>query len=218
MRKLFATLLLTSLALPLHAQRSNAPASQTPPPRIVTPAESTEKPAAEKPQHSRSLMQRMFGSRPTPTPAPAPATEVKHHPKPKARPAPSEMPEEAVPKVAPKVAPKIPTPGDATAAKPKTGKGTGKKGAPATAVMATPVDDATKFKNAKAKAQEDPKITELKSKAAGEVNESDANKALAAYNRALFQKIREIDPSVEDYASKVEHALTKRLSAEKGKE
>ena len=80
------------------------------------------------------------------------------------------------------------------------------------------LDDATRFKNAKAKAQEDAHIKDLRSKADGEVNESEAHKALVNYNRALFQKIREVDPSVSDYAGKVEQAMTKRLGSEKVKE
>jgi hypothetical protein len=80
------------------------------------------------------------------------------------------------------------------------------------------MDDPTKFKAAKAKAAEDPAIMDLKSKADSEVNEAEASKALAAYNRALFRKIREIDPSVSDYADKVEQSMTRRIGSEKGKE
>jgi hypothetical protein len=120
-------------------------------------------------------------------------------------------------KTAPKTAPKTAEVPEATTAatKSKTTKGAVKK--PVPAVIATPVDDATKFKDAKAKALQDAKVTDLKSKADGEVDEAAAAKALASYNRALFQKIREIDPSVSDYATKVEQALTKRVSGEKPK-
>jgi G:T/U-mismatch repair DNA glycosylase len=101
--------------------------------------------------------------------------------------------------------------------KPKAGKGTPKKGAAVPANTAA-LDDATKFKNAKAKALEDAHIRELKARADGEVNEAEAHKALVNYNRALFEKIREVDPSVGDYAGKVEQAMAKRLGAEKTKE
>jgi hypothetical protein len=231
MRKLFATLLLTSLALPLHAQRGNTPSGQ-PAPRLVAPsekaekpekAEKTEKPKTEKSSDSRPLLKRIFGPRATPAPeaTPTPAPTAKSKPKPK--PATSEMPEEATAKSKPKTNPTaaVPqppvTPPTTTGTKPKVGKVTPKKGAPTSTDSVGP-DDGTKFKAAKAKALEDAKIAELKSKADSEVDEAAAAKASAAYNHALFQKIREVDPSVSEYATKVEHALTKRFSAEKGKE
>ena len=226
MRKLFATLLLIPLGLPLHAQRSTASSGQSAPPRLVAAA--AEKPEkaekAEKSGDSRPFLKRLFGPRATPTPAPkpTPAPTVKSKPKPK--PAPAEMPEDASAKTAPKTRPATATqpsvttsPSTAGGVKSKPGKGPVKKGGP-TSTDAAGLDDGTKFKNAKAKALEDAKVVELKSKADGEVDEAAAAKAAAAYNRALFQKIREVDPSVSDYATKVEQALTKRVSAEKGKE
>ena len=217
MRKLFATLLLTSFALPLHAQRGSAPA-----PRIIAPsekAEKTEKPKTEKAGDSRPFLKRIFGPRTTPTPVPAPtpapAPTVKSRPK--SRPGPSEMPEDATAKTTPKPPVTPVTPSVTGGVKPKFGKGTPKKGTP-TSTDPAGLDEGAKFKTAKAKALEDAKISELKSKADSEVDEAAAAKASAAYNHALFQKIREIDPSVGDYATKVEHALTKRVSAEKGRE
>ena len=76
-------------------------------------------------------------------------------------------------------------------------------------------DDATKFRAAKAHAMEDAHLKDLKSKADSEVNEAEAHKALLNYNRALFQKIREVDPSVSDYSGKVEQSMTKRIGNEK---
>ena len=227
MRKLFATLLLTSVALPLHAQRSNTPSGQTVPPRVIAAtaekAEKAEKPKPETAGDSRSLLKRLFGPRVTPTPVPVPTPAPTAKSKPKPRPGPAEMPEEATAKTTPKTRPAatIPqppvTPSATGGVKPKTGKGTAKKGTP-TSTDPAGLDDGAKFKTAKAKALEDAKISELKSKADSELDEAAAAKASAAYNHALFQKIREIDPSVGDYATKVEHALTKRFSAEKGRE
>ena len=79
-------------------------------------------------------------------------------------------------------------------------------------------DDAVKFKIAKAQAMQDAHIKDLKGKADGEVDEAEAHKALLNYNRALFQKIREVDPSVSDYSGRVEQSMTKRIGAEKAKE
>jgi len=124
------------------------------------------------------------------------------------------MPVEAVTKVTPTgTTPLTPV----TAVKPKTGKSSVKKGTTAPNTV-NAVDDATRFKVAKAKALEDAHIKELKSKADGEVDEAAAHKALLNYNRALFQKIRDVDPSLSDYAGKVEQAMTKRIGAEKVKE
>jgi outer membrane biosynthesis protein TonB len=219
MRTLFATLLLTSVALPLLAQSSNAPWGQSVPPRIIAPAavktekaekaEKAEKPKTEKAADSRTFLKRLFGPRPTPTPVPtappAPSSTAKNKRKPK--PGPAVMPQEATARTTPTTA----------GVKPKIGKGAVKKGTP-TSTDPAGLDDGAKFKTAKSKALEDAKIAELKSKAGSEVDEAAAAKASAAYNHALFQKIREIDPSVGDYATKVEHALTKRVSSEKGRE
>ncbi|MEO6787392.1 MAG: hypothetical protein ABI318_14770 [Chthoniobacteraceae bacterium] len=210
MRKLIAALLLTSITMPLHAQLNPALARQPAAKKAAAPAtEGEKKPDSER----RSFLQRMFGSHPKPTPTPAPAPEVKHHPKSRPKHEPAEMPAEAAPKAA-KTGATPATP--VTTTKPKTGRGA-KKGTP-TGTAATPADEAAKFKAAKAHALEDAHIKDLKSKADGEVNEAEAHKALVNYNRALFQKIREVDPSVTDYAGKVEQAMTKRIGAEKGGE
>ena len=218
MRKLFTALLLTSFVLPLHAERTAVP------PRYISVPE--KEAVAKKPGDSRSFLQRIFGGRPTPTPAPAPAPTSAHVLKrrPKPKPAPSETTPDTSAKVTPKPRPAattpttVPvtpvTPPTAATVKAKPGKGTGKKGA-AVAADSTGLDDGTRFKNAKAKALEDAHIKDLKGKADGEVNEAEAHKALMNYNHALFQKIREVDPSVSDYAGRVEQSMTKRLGAEK---
>jgi hypothetical protein len=80
---------------------------------------------------------------------------------------------------------------------------------------AASLDDATKYRNAKAAALEDPAIKELKAKADGAVIEAEAHAASVAFNRALFGKVREIDPSLDKYVDGVEAAMMKRLNAEK---
>jgi len=77
------------------------------------------------------------------------------------------------------------------------------------------MDEATKFKTLKATAQEDPAIKELKAKAAGAISDSDANAASVAYNKALFRKIRELDPTMDAYVEKMESAMMKRLNSER---
>jgi len=93
-----------------------------------------------------------------------------------------------------------------------------KKAAPAPKTDLAGLDDATKFKLVRAKAMEDPQLKELKVKADSELDEAEAQKAGAAYNRALFRKIREIEPSLDGYVDRVEGAMSKRLAAEKGKQ
>ena len=209
MRKIFAALLLTSLALPSVYGQANSALRPRPLPRSV--AEDDERPQSQRSEKPRNFFQRLFGPLPTPTPAPTPPPVVKRIPRPRPKPAPDTT-KEPVRKVGPKVSP-TETVAPTTTVKPKTGKGA-KKGAPVTAAMIAG-DDATKFKAAKAKAMEDAHIKDLKSKADGEVNEAEAHKALLNYNRALFQKIREVDPTVSDYSGKVEQSMSKRIGSEK---
>ena len=209
MRKLFAALILTSLVMPsVYGQANSAP---RPRPLPSSAAADEEKSQSQKSVDSRSFLQRLFGVRPAPTPMPTPPPVVKHTPRPRPKPAPDTK-TEPVKKVGPKVPP-AETVAPPTTVKPKAGKG-GKKGTAAAAAMIAG-DDATKFKAAKAKAMEDPHIKDLKSKADGEVNEAEAHKALLNYNRALFQKIREVDPSVSDYSGRVEQSMDKRIGSEK---
>jgi hypothetical protein len=96
----------------------------------------------------------------------------------------------------------------------------GKKPAPAKPEKSATegMDDAEKYKTVKATALEDPTIKDLKSKAEGAINESEAHAASVTYNRALFRKIREIEPSLDGYVDKLETAMMKRLSGEKNGE
>ena len=195
MRQLIAALLISSITLPLHAELTPARSGQ---PAQTKPATAVAKNVAKAPDE-RTFLQRLFGVRPKPTPTPTPAPEMKRRLKSRVKREPAEIPTETAPKVA------------------KTGKGSSKRGTP-TNTGVTAEDDMTKFKTAKAHALEDAHLRDLKIKADSELNESEAHKALLNYNRALFQKIREIDPTVSDYAGKVEQSMTRRIGAEKGKE
>ena len=238
MRKIFAALLVISFVLPSadalpvrHAKEPETPEPDVPKPVVIKPS-------------GPSFFQRLFSTGATPTPAPirksvatptpTPAPVVKRRPR---RPAPVEDTDSETPKVnatakttaAPKVKPvatakadppettgsELPPPPKVKTAKTKIG---GKKTAPAVKLDLTGMDDAAKFKAVKAQAAEDQEVKDLKARADGEVNEAAAQKALVAYNRALFKKIIEIEPSVSAYAEKVEAAMTRRLSAEKGRQ
>jgi len=212
MRKLIVALLVTSFALPfVNGQGPSARGRRVPVPGSPNPGETAPEPSPRKP----SLFKRLFGPLPTPTPiprvtpTPKPAPIVKRRPRPKARPVATAKPAVAANTTASATA----SPAVKAPAKPSTKT----KATPPTSV-ASGLDDPAKFQTAKAAASEDPAIKDLKNKADGEVNEAEAGKALAAYNRALFRKIREIDPSVSEYADKVEQSMTKRIGAEKGTE
>jgi hypothetical protein len=195
MRTPLAALLFLSFALP--------PADALPPRKVLV--EEDETPAAAQPAAPAkrgSFLNRLFGPRPTPTPAPTPTPT----------PAPVRRPKRKAP------AANVVAPGE-KAAKPAVAAPTTKPKTPAPAPKRdlSGMDDAAKFKAVKAEAAADPKIKELKAKADGALDATEADEALTAYNRALFRKIREIEPSVSGYAEKVESSLTKRLSAEKAK-
>ena len=241
MRKIFAALLVASLVLPSadalpirHAKEPEIPPPDVPKPAVAKPAGPT-------------FLERLFSTGPAPTPAPiratTPAPIRTATPAPKRRPrrhAPpvddvAETPKASAPKTAKVTVPPTPKVNPPTAAKvnppattgdelppPPKGKGAkpkvaGKKPAPAVKIDVTGMDDAAKFKAVKAQAMQDPEVKDLKSKADGEVDDAAAQKALVAYNRALFRKIREIEPSVAAYSERVETSMTKRLSAEKSK-
>jgi len=68
-----------------------------------------------------------------------------------------------------------------------------------------------RFEVAKSKALEDPEVKRLKDKADLASTDEESRVALRAYNRALFEKIRKLDPGVSDYANQIEKAMLKRL-------
>jgi len=201
MRKLLAVFLFITLTLPpVDAEPPRvfrAPATPAP----ATPA--TDGTGAPK----RSLLERLMNPGPTPAPAPAPT------PTPFAkRPRKSKTPGEGETQ---KPVPAVMAAPTATA-KSSAGKGTAKS-APKDKSDLSGMDDSTKFKIVKAKAMEDSQVKELKAKADSEVDETDARKALDAYNRALFRKVREIEPSLDGYVDRIESSMARRLTAEKGK-
>ena len=68
-----------------------------------------------------------------------------------------------------------------------------------------------KFTTAKSKAQEDTEIQELKLKADTAPTEDEARKAMRTYNKALFRKMRSIEPSIKDRIDATEAAIMRRL-------
>ena len=79
------------------------------------------------------------------------------------------------------------------------------------------IEDA-RYDYAKARAADEANIRELKGKADAATTEEEGRKNLRAYNRALFEKMRKLEPSISDRIERMEAAVLKRLEAGKGGE
>lgn len=75
--------------------------------------------------------------------------------------------------------------------------------------------DRARFHELKAQALQDPGLKTLKDKADNAAGDAtrDAEKA---YDKALFKKVREMDPSISDYLDRLEAATMKRLDGNDG--
>jgi hypothetical protein len=201
-------------------RKGAAPRKPTATPEAESPsAESTPKPANATPAPKPTPAPKATPTpKPTPTPKASPtpkATNVKSGKPPETTPKPEKPAATPKPEKAPSTTPAPATP----AATP-----TGKKGktkpvateANATSEPAPEVDPEVKekarFETAKAKALEDAQIKGLKAKADGATTEEESKTALRNYNKALFQKIKKIDPSVSEWSDRMEAAILKRLS------
>jgi hypothetical protein len=74
------------------------------------------------------------------------------------------------------------------------------------------------FKLLKIQALEDPELKALKEKADTTLGDEESRKASITYNRALFRKIRELEPKLNDYTNRVESSLMKTLNADRSGE
>ena len=101
--------------------------------------------------------------------------------------------------------------------KPRKGKGTLGTAAKDGVEPPPDADPETKekfrFDQVKAKASEDAEIMELKAKADGAVSDEDARSAQRAYNKALYNKMRKIDGTLDERINAMEAAVLKRLDA-----
>ncbi len=71
-----------------------------------------------------------------------------------------------------------------------------------------------RYDEAKSRAQEDARVRELRQKADDATTEDEGRKALRAYNKALFQKMRSLEPAIKERADRMEAAVLKQLGAE----
>ncbi len=74
--------------------------------------------------------------------------------------------------------------------------------------------DRARYHELKAKALEDDGIKALKDKADNAAG--DDTEAEKAYNKALFKKLRSMDPSISDYIDRMEKATIKRIGGGAG--
>ena len=59
---------------------------------------------------------------------------------------------------------------------------------------------------------EDPQVRSLKARADDAATEEESRKALRAYNKALFEKMRKVDGSLSDRIDRMEAAMLRRLN------
>ena len=99
--------------------------------------------------------------------------------------------------------------------KPPTTKGKGKnttvKTPPSNKPDLSNLDEAGKYQAVKALALADEKVLALKTKADSAIDANEAKEASLEYNRALFKKIRALEPSLDAYVDRLEQAVIKRV-------
>ena len=186
--------------------------SGTPAPSLehlnVTGTETTPKPGkptptpkrTEKPGHGAKLENQLEATPKPENPSATPKVE-----KPKVDKAPPATP--APPSTA---APSRKPPKGKPTATPRTGPGSSPAEPPADADPET--KEKFQLELAKSKALGDPEIISLKAKADNATTDEESRKALRIYNKALFDKIRKIDPSVSERADRLEELILKRLN------
>ncbi|HSI14086.1 MAG TPA: hypothetical protein VK961_18710 [Chthoniobacter sp.] len=158
--------------------------------------------------------------KPTPTPKATPTPKITPTPKPTnakpGKPEATPKPEKPAATPKPEKAPST-TPAPTTPAATPTSKKSGKtKPEVSSTEPGADVDaeakEKARFEAAKSKALEDPQVKSLKAKADGASTEEESKAALRSYNKALYLKVKKIDPSVSEWADRMEAAILRRLS------
>ena len=78
-------------------------------------------------------------------------------------------------------------------------------------IVQADIDEEQRYQAAKTKAENEPAIQKLKFKADGALTLNEARVTLAAYNRALFRRIGQIDPAVKEHAELVQNAILRQM-------
>lgn len=88
----------------------------------------------------------------------------------------------------------------------------GKGGATPPPELTTPeAQEKWKYDEARKRAMEDPEVQTMKQKADAATDVDEGRRALRAYNKTLFDKMRSLDPSVKDRIDAMEAGVMKRL-------
>jgi hypothetical protein len=216
------------IAPPLQAQQAVTPeqtksSQRAAAPPAPTPSAPKKEAQASKPENSRpaegsadaskkpGFIGRMFGKGKKEEPE-ATAPAQKTSPKPPAKSAPANSPKnpgvegasnaaERVPSVAPQKLKR----GAKNTPPAQHNKGDDEEGDPEEL-------EKKRYDQAKAKATEMPEILALKEKADNASSEEESRRALRNFNKALFAKMRQLDPSIKDRADRIEAAILKRLN------
>lgn len=201
--------------------------AQEKPARKEKPAKPEPTPAAaegEKPKRP-GLLKRIFGgggrekapegqpAAPEPPPEKKRPSRSRNEQKPTPEPEGDATVRPPKPAAEPAVAP-APAPAP-TAERPPT-PAPGKIKAQAPVARATPAPDPlltekARYDEVRSRALADPKIAELRQKADEAPTEEAGRQELRAYNKALFQKMRALDPSLKDRIDRMETAVLKQL-------
>ena len=202
-----------------------APAKPVPAPAPArarrTIAKSTPVPVATPIPKKTGFWERLFGKKkPAPTPVPATPKPVKKKTGTKKKPNTAVIP----PTDATQDSEKTDTanvedkkPGVESTPKPVKPRADAKRAEnfpPSTDNPDAEVVEKQKYEQAKAKAVADAKVQELRGKADLATSEEESRKALRAYNKAMFKRMKEIDPSIKDHVDRMEAAVMSRLGGE----
>jgi hypothetical protein len=81
----------------------------------------------------------------------------------------------------------------------------------ASAIAAQEAQEKARYRQVRAKALEDPNVLSLQDKADTAPNEDEQKAASKSYYKALFDKMREIEPSLKDRIDRTEAATLRRI-------
>jgi len=73
------------------------------------------------------------------------------------------------------------------------------------------LDEERRYREVKARAENDPEMRKLKLKSDSALTETQARESLIAYNRALFRKISQLDPALKERAESVQNAILRMI-------
>ncbi len=194
--------------------RPSVPAAKPTPAPTPTPAPVKQKPKLAKPRPKPPVTP---DTETTETPAPAAAvkpTETAPPPPPPAPETPGSTPPPPPPATGETPAPaETPKPVETPPAPPVKGTKGKKPVKPANPDKPdlSSLDETARYQAVKATALKDEAIQSLKSKADSTIDANEAKEASIAYNRALFKKIRALEPSLDAYVERLEQAVLKRV-------